>query len=356
MNNNIFTNKELYSQHFDIANKQRRLDDFIKIYNILKTHLEPKSKARINENKIKEYVKLYKEENRDFIKRVLNSINHIDFDKFCADTYEQLEKFNTNIKTNKKDYIYILGVNDQVGSSNMNFNIYKSNLWIFMLIWDKLEIKPIDIILNVKIAIQLYGDTVEYLIVDDCSYSGTQIIEQVLYTDASESMYKYSNSYLIRDDVYKKTMFKPIQKQNIKIHLFIPYLSFIAWNKINELKLLTCFDIVLYEKYILNEFGIVLTKEDSNKLYEFYSNFYKNHYNPLNLIPIFFDHKIADGVSTVELILTKGQVLDNPDLRLIFVEPCDELYNNITKEDLYKVLYCPIPPYHSFKKILEEKL
>lgn len=352
MDKNIFTNKELYSLHFDLAGSKRRLDDFIQIYNILKTHLEPKSKTRINEIKMFEYVGLYKEENRDFIKRVLHSILHIDFEKFSADCWEQLEKFNSNLKDKK--YVYILGVNNQVGSSNTDYNIYKSNLWMFMLLWDKLKTKPIDILLNVKIAIQLYADSVEYLIVDDCSYSGTQIVEQVLYSDAPEAMYKFPGSYLIRNDVYKKTMFKPVQTQNIKVHLFIPYLSFIAWNKIQELKLLTCFDIILYEKYILNEFGVVLNKEDAEKLYKLYSNIYSN-YNPLTLIPIFFDHKIADGLSTVELILTKGQVLDNPDLRLIFVEPCDELYSDMPKQDIYKILYCPIPPYHSFKKILEKE-
>ena len=353
MENNIFINKELYSYHFDISNKQKRLDDFMKIYNILCSHLAPKSKSRIDDEKIKEYINLYKEENKDFIKRVLHSINHVDFHKFCSDTWEQLDKFNINIEGKK--YVYILGVNDQVGSSNMDFNIYKSNIWMFMLIWDKLKTKPIDILLNVKIAIQLYGDSVEYLIVDDCSYSGTQIVEQVLYADAPESMYKYQDSFLIKNDIYKKTMFKPVQKHNIRIHLFIPYLSYIAWSKINELSLLTCFDIIRYEKYILNEFGVVLNQQDSKKLYELYLNFYKN-YNPLNLIPIFFDHKIADGFSTVELILIKGQVLDNPNNKLIFVNPCDKLYDNLSEQDLYKTLYCPIPPYQSFKKILEENL
>ena len=70
MDRNIYINKELYSHHFDSTSSKRRLDDFIQIYNILKTHLEPKSKARINETKMFEYVSLYKEENRDFIKRV----------------------------------------------------------------------------------------------------------------------------------------------------------------------------------------------------------------------------------------------------------------------------------------------
>ena len=352
MDKNIFTNKELYSSHFDLTGSKRRLDDFIQIYNILKTHLKPKSKAKINDMKMFEYVRLYKEINRDFIKRVLRSILHIDFEKFCADCWEQLEKFNFNL--NGKKYVYVLGVNNQVGSSNTDYNIYKSNLWMFMLLWDKLETKPIDILLNVKIAIQLYGDSVEYLIVDDCSYSGTQIVEQVLYSDASESLYKYPGSYLIKNDVYKKTMFKPVQTHNIKVHLFIPYLSFIAWDRIQELKLLTCLDIILYEKYILNEFGVVLNEEDAEKLYKLYSNVY-SHYNPLTLIPIFFDHKIADGLSTVELILTKGRVLDNPESRLIFVEPCDELYSDMPKQDIHKTLYCPIPPYHSFKKILEKE-
>lgn len=354
MENNVYTNKELYTYQFGLEHRQRRLDDFNKIYNILKSHLEPKSKARINEEKIKKYIELYKTENRDFIKRILNAICHIDFKKFCSDSYEQVEIFNSNIK--EKKYIYIIGVNNQIGSSNNDYNIYKSNLWMFMLIYSKLEKKPYDILLNVKIAIQLYGDSYDYLIVDDCSYSGTQIVEAVLYNDASETLYKYPNSYLIKNDVYKKTIFKPIQKHNINIHLFIPFLGFIAWNKIKQLKLLTCFNIITYEKYILNEYGSILSKDDSYKLDNLYTDFYNNIYS-LNLIPIFFDHKIADSISTIELILVKGQVLDNPDTRLIFVEPCDELYNIFpSKEILLKQLYCPKPPYHLFQNILKEQL
>jgi hypothetical protein len=353
MQNNIFTNKDLYEYHFNIEHKERRMQDFMNIYNVLKSHLEPKTKAKIDENKLQKYINLYKDENKEFIKNILHLIIHIDYDKFCSDTFEQLEKLNNNIK-NKK-YIYILGVNNQNGSSNTDYNIYKSNLWMFMLIFDKLETKPVDILLNIKIAIQLYGDDVEYLIVDDCSYSGTQIIQKVLYNDASETLYKYPNSYLIKNNVYKKTIFKPIQKHNIKVHLFIPYLSYIAWIKINELNLLTCFDIIRYEKYILNELGTLLSSEDCNKLNTFYSYFYGD-YNALNLIPIFFDHKIADGLSTIELILTKGRVLDDPKSHLIFINPCDELYDNLTPADLIMPLYCPIPPYQLFKKILEEQL
>ncbi len=353
MNDNIYINKELYSYHYGLEYNKRRLDDFNKIYKVLKNHLEPKMKTKINQEKIKEYINLYKPENTEFIKKILNHICHINHDKFCSDTFEQVQILNENLK-NKK-YIFILGVNNQTGSSNSNFNIYKSNLWMFMLIYDKLINKPIDILLNVKIAIQLYGDTVDYLLVDDCSYSGTQMVDQVLYADSSETLYKYPNSYLIKDDVSNKTLFKPVKNHNIKIHLFIPYLSFEAWFKIQRLKLITCLNIITYEKYILNEYKSLLAENDSITLRNLYLKFY-NDIDPLNLIPVFFDHKIADAISTIELILIKGQVLDNTDLRLIFVEPCDKLYDKYPQNEiLYETLSCPKPPYQYFLDILKEK-
>jgi hypothetical protein len=95
------------------------------MYDILEKHLKPQKVATINKDKINKYIELYKDENKDFIKKVLNSIYHINFDKFCLDTTEQLEIFNSNIKDKK--YIYIIGVNSQVGSSSNDYNIYKSN-------------------------------------------------------------------------------------------------------------------------------------------------------------------------------------------------------------------------------------
>ena len=226
---------------------------------------------------------------------------------------------------------------------------------MFMLMYEKLETKPIDILLNIKIAINLYGDINDYLIVDDCSYSGSQIVNEVLYKDASESLYKYPNSFLIKNDVLSKTMFRPVQKHNINVHLFIPYMSYNSWTKIQQLKLTTCYNIILYEKYIINSFNSVLEEKDLFLLYKLYENFYTD-YNPLHLMPIFFDHKIADTLSTVELILIKGQMLDNADKRLIFIDACEELYNDMKKDDLGKILYCPIPPYHLFYGLLEKNL
>ena len=102
--------------------------------------------------------------------------------------------------------------------------------------------------------------------------------------------------------------------------------------------------------------GSILSINDGNTLRELYSDFY-NNIDPLRTMPIFFDHKIADSISTLDLILTKGQVLDNPDERLIFIDACDELYNKYPHKDImYDILYCPIPPYHLFEELLKKNL
>jgi hypothetical protein len=47
-------------------------------------------------------------------------------------------------------------------------------------------------------------------------------------------------------------------------------------------------------------------------------------------------YKIADSMSTIDLILIKGQILDNPK---------NKDYNQ-------EKVYCPIPPYLNFNKLL----
>lgn len=350
MENNIFLNKDYFSQQFNKDYRQKRLDDMLKIYNVLKDYLKPMSKAFINEKKIKKYVDLYKPENREFIKRVLNAIVHIPFDKFERDLITEVNKFN--LIENRK-YIFVLGVNNDVGTSNMNFNLFKSNLWVYFLIYSHLKIKPYDIILNLKIAIQLYGNEYEYLIVDDCSYSGTQLVDQVLYESASETLFKFPNSFISPGAIHK-TLLKPIEEKKITINIILPYLSKISYDKISNLNILTCFKINLFNKYIVNSFQNVLIKEDLDKLYNFYNQFYSK-YNSDNLIPIFFDHKVADILSCPELILIKGQVLDNPKKRLVFIDACD-IHDPKQERYLLKILKCPKSPYYYFEEILKKKL
>jgi len=63
--NNLFINKELFYKFHNIEYKSERIKSFNELYNILKKHLKPKDKAKINEKKLEKYVNLYKKENKN---------------------------------------------------------------------------------------------------------------------------------------------------------------------------------------------------------------------------------------------------------------------------------------------------
>ena len=62
----------------------------------------------------------------------------------------------------------------------------------------------------------------------------------------------------------------------------------------------------------------------------------------------------------LELILIKGQILDNPKKKYIFIESCiydkndpNKQYLNPKNKDYnQRKVYCPIPPYLHFTKLL----
>jgi hypothetical protein len=68
-------------------------------------------------------------------------------------------------------------------------------------------------------------------------------------------------------------------------------------------------------------------------------------------------------VSTIDLILIKGQVLDS-EKRQIFIDACvydkkDPRKKDLNPESKYfntKKLYCPYPPYLEFEKIISKQI
>lgn len=80
-----------------------------------------------------------------------------------------------------------------------------------------------------------------------------------------------------------------------------------------------------------------------------------------DLIPIFFNHKIEDSISTIESILIKGQVIDSQKKRYVFINSCiynknnpnTELFNPNYKSYHYKKIYCPKLPYLYFSELLK---
>ena len=360
--NNIYLNKDSFIKHHQIEFKNQRINDYKEIYGILKNKLKPKTKANINKKKLNKYINLYKKENRKIISEVIKNTVNISFKEFYNELKIQIEKFNKYIKENSiNEYIFVLGVGNNCGASTLDFNIFKSNLWVFMLGWKYLKIKPYDIILNLNTALRLYYPKIkDFLLVDDCSYSGDQMFNQVIKVASTEFLFHDKKGYLIKTEI-NHTLYQPVQEKLANIHLVIPYISKIAYEKIKELDLMTGFNIIRYNSYIINPFKNILSITSLRIISDLYKNFY-NYIDFGNLIPIFFEHKIADMLSTIDLILIKGQVLDDPTKRLVFIDSCEYSKKNKFNQEYnfnkkgfndFKI-YCPMPPYLLFEQILRK--
>ena len=362
---NCFINKSLYYTHVNIEYRKKRINDFNKIYKKLKNHLKP-TKTIINKKKMEKYINMHKKENIPLIRKLLEVTQYISFDEFKKSLFNQIKKFNNYLEQhNIKKYIFCIGVSNDGGSSDVNFNIYKSNFWTFLLGYNLLKIKPFDIMLNLKEAIRIYHTEYSidnFLIMDDCSYSGSQVVDNVIYNAATELMHTNKNSFMT-DDLMKKTIYHPIQNKVLNVHYIIPYLSKIAYDKLKLLELKTQINVIIYTNNIINPYKDIIDKNIMDKIKKLYS-FYYEYVDVNNLIPIFFDHKIADSISTIDLILIKGQVLDNPKKRCVFINACIYNKNDPDKKEFnpktidgvkfnHKKIYCPKPPYLYFSELLK---
>lgn len=361
--NNVFLDKTQFVTHHQKKYRKRRLNDFNYIYKKLKSHLKPTEKTNIDEKLCKKYISLHKKENQPLIKSIVDAVQHISFKEFYGELKKQISYFNDHIDKNKiKKYVFVIGVNNDGGSSSTDYNIFKSNIWVLLLGWKYLKIKPYDIMLNLNTAIRLYANELtNFLLMDDCSYSGSQLFNNVIKPASTELLYQKEDGYMIVDKNAK--IYQPVQNQNkyCNIHLIIPYMSDIASNKVCEINNITGLNVIKYTSFIINSYGKIFDDDTIKKINKLYQKFY-SYVDFRDLIPVFFDHKIADSVSTIDLILIKGQVLDSKK-KLVFIKECQYDKNDPTKKDfdpstkhfIQKKLYCPIPPYLNFQKILNDK-
>lgn len=357
--NNVFVNDELFYTHFQLAGRKRRIDDFFELYNKLKNHLKPKEELSINKADLKKWIAAHQPENREVVERLIKTLRYITFNDFYGELKKQIKTFNRQIKG--KRYILVLGAGNDAGGVVTEFNINKSNLWTILLSYKYLETKPYDIIFNLNVAIKLYYPTIkEFVIMDDASYSGNQLVENILKISATELLY-WGKNLFVTSKQSNLIAFRPISidDKQINVHIVCPFFSQKAYYKLCNADLVTGINYRRYVSYIIRSFAEVIDPSDIEKLDTLYSKFI-NFVKIGDLIPLYFEHKIADELSTISLVLIKGQVLDDPNKRIIFINACKYDPLNPDKFDLnpdkpfylQKKLYCPIPPYINFSKLM----
>lgn len=282
-------------------------------------------------------------------KFILDITRHVSYEEFDLKLLESINK----IPINKKYIIFILQKEDDEP---------KSNLWISAILIDKIQslgipIDIVDILYSYdnykKQKLIFYNENnIDIIICDDGSFSGLQLEAEIL----NELLYIYDKN---------------------KIFCLIPFMSNFAINRVNNnpnVELLNvdkietvkerCLklninipeldDIDIPEKKIKldinNDSDIITLGRYFN---HYFTNFRDNYeYNLLRRsMPFYFDHKVADYISTFPVIYQlgfikkEGNCPTNLDHSLLF-DNCDGIptYDSLNTKD-FSLYSCIIPYY-----------
>ena len=225
-----------------------------------------------------------KAENIAFIQKLISIFKYVDFKTYLDKIKLIVNEFYENYTSKSYSNVYFIAE----GLVN------KSNTWVMMLFMSELnEIitknNNIDLFKKIKILSdvpQTLKPSTLVLYFDDMSYSGRQI---------SSSLFRSTN-------------FPENIQKGIDFYITAPYISKTAINKFEgEKKLFKLWN----NTEIIQTFRDQFIKSDMDK--EMYKNFcvyevkyYRYYMCHETIIPIYFDHKIADGLSVFQKFLYFG--------------------------------------------------
>lgn len=344
-----YKNLEIELDYIDKLFKQSREERIININDIAKNNLLYHTESfELQTDRINDWVTLQKAKKvQEICKIIRDNINHIKFDTFLKGLQNSFKNFLKKIKEPKKDYIIIIA----------DTNTKKSNYWCVLLIMNyinenKLK-QPFDILANTRDALLLYNNeilkNIEYVIFDDCSYSGNQLSGHI-----NRQKFKHDDE-ITRDKVpvvkdrflalekfkYKHTntfnYFLNIADVNIKpeINVVICAITEIAINTLsNHIKRDN-----IFTDQIINSLGDIF-KDKISETREIFETYFMKPF-PYTKTITFFDHKFPDYYSIIYNFVPLGIISR-------IYKDGDEITDNksyIIKENVFKKQY----PYESVK-------
>jgi len=285
----------------------------------------------LNKKQIKKFIEASDPEVRTICKKIFDNTQHISFEFFLTRLNICINELLKIINLNRPIFVFIDSDTYAKGFK------YKSNFWLFtylkQYIKSKLnKTKEFIIINNLENYFLTNNDTV--ILIDDCMYSGLQM----------------SNS--IRHLINKK-------KLKLSLYLLVPFISDKSIQKVNDAfnkkhNLYTLCKIIYPINYIKpRSIDNVLNKDEL----KFLNNYYKRIDEIYDSYLIYFDHKLADTISTItpfylgivpnqkNLIVLKTMNQKHNYSYLLQIIPvinkCNKYVNHI---DIYSPK-CPYPPY-----------
>ena len=348
-------------------------NNFYKFYdeNKSKLRMPKKSNYPINYNKAKHWSNSQCDiDSRDFADTIIEHTKYVSFCDFEIVMKKICESYlNTYSAENDGGTYYVL---------ILPWNIHKSNMWASLLAFKYLKHIINDICYDIT---DVYNNTknhrshlfkkkVRCIICDDCAYTGHQI--SIISTiDSSRVNFPgkhppppetdrkwrdwYSDINILADKVIRD-----ISVENFSVDLILPYMSTLAQSRIRSIHYIKIpKDCVVFP--IFNQ-QVDIDRIPNNILNVFKGTFQYHK----DISAIYFDHKIADAVSTFHKIYLLAPLFNcaMENMSIGFIENCKSI--NIPKNisiyefhmDLEKSMkkICPSAFYKSIKYTLNGKI
>jgi hypothetical protein len=283
----------------------------------------------LNKDNCKKFIKSSDITVREIVKKIIDNTNYISYIELKRNLSIIINNLIIYILENKKEEVYIF-------QNKKNKN--KSNYWISLFLIYKLKDSNIKYTIIDNYYLNIKNDDI-IIFIDDCIYSGEQM-SSILKTFIISKKIKSLNICLVVpyiSTIGKQLIIKEIDKHNLKLFFY---------------------------KELTENTSTILTDDEIEKIEDFYPdeddiiNNFKNKYL------IYFDHKLADGISTIplfysgvmptfynKLLLENLKTEHNPAKRLILenklkshmiplITNCEHIRNlDIAEPE------CPKPPY-----------
>ena len=262
-------------------------------------------------------------ESSNFAESIIMSTKYISFGEFYTSLEAMCTTYlNTYSAPNYKNTEFVLITQD---------DIHKSSTWVSLLCFKFLE----PIITDVRSDItDVYNGSKKTvcIICDDCSYTGRQMENTIRmnqkhlnYGRATEPSI-YSKEWLEWDRkeiLAAKRYLKTINPAKFRVDLIIPYMSTIAKNRLSNYKYVKINTKTVIFPTFIEQCDISSIPEDI--LHEFRTTFQYHE----EISAVYFDHKVADSVSTFHKIYTLSPLFNCVALngRVGFIDNCKDTKN-----------------------------
>ena len=240
-----------------------------KITNIFKTIMNYPLSYKFNQENVKKFLQACSDEARPLAKKIIDNTRHVSFEEMIKYLNKNIKDLNNFVNNTRPIFIFI----------DTSYK-EKSNYWIYLYLKAYMKYKypqrKIILISNPNLSNSKLENNDTLVFIDDCIYTGSQM---------------YSNINKLNNINF-----------NINIYILTTFISKEGEKLINSLNKNTKLHII-FNKYIeyiplINDY---LTKKEMLILeaYTYTLTFSKEIYN--NKYLIYFDHKLADYVSTIPL-------------------------------------------------------